>query len=267
MKGNSPTRPPLNRKTLRERLVSGKPTLSSWISFPGSHQGEVVARSSFDAMTIDMQHGLMGFEEMVKLVAAAIRFGKPAAVRLPLESWGLVGRALDAGAEAVIMPMVNSEQEAKRLVALAKYPPAGSRSWGAYGAMLASGLSSQQYLKQANGRSAALAMIETREALARADAICSVPGLDGIFVGPGDLTISLSGGKTAAGNRAETQRAIQDIARAAGRAGVPAGIFCATPEDARRYAGMGYRFLTIDTDEGLLAEACERCVEAARRLI
>jgi 4-hydroxy-2-oxoheptanedioate aldolase len=267
MNGSSPTRSPSSRKTLRQRLDSGKPVVSSWIGFPGSHQGEVVARSSFDAMTIDMQHGLMGFEEMAKLVAAAIRFDRPAAVRVPLESWGLIGRVLDAGAEAVIMPMVNSRQEAERLVALAKYPPAGSRSWGAYGAMHASGLSSHQYLKQANGLSVALAMIETREALAQADAICSVPGLGGIFVGPSDLTISLSGGKTATGNRAEAQRAILDIARAARRAGVPAGIFCATPEDAQRYAGMGYRFLTIDTDEGLLAQACERCVEAARRLI
>ncbi|MDP9139025.1 MAG: aldolase/citrate lyase family protein [Pseudomonadota bacterium] len=257
----------MSGETLRQRLASGKPLLSSWIGFPGSHQGEVIARSPFDAMTIDMQHGLMGFEEMAKLVAAAIRARKPVAVRVPLESFGLVGRALDTGADAVIMPMVNSMQEAERLVALAKYPPAGSRSWGAYGALLATGLSSQQYLERANRLSAAWAMIETREALACADAICSVAGLDGVFVGPGDLTISLSGGKTVAGKGAETQRAIRDIARAAQRAGVPAGIFCATPEEARRYAGMGYRFLTIDTDDGLLADACERCVAAARRLL
>ncbi len=217
-----------------------------------------MARSPFEAMTIDMQHGLMDFGEAVSIVDVSLAYQKPPIVRVPLEGWGLAGRFLDVGVQGIIMPMVNTPEDAKRLVSFTKYPPMGSRSWGSYAATTVSGMAPSEYLQKANGIVMALAMVETRQALDAVDAICSTPGLDGVFVGPSDLSISLSNGESNDTQLDDTQKAIRAIATAAKRANIVCGIYCANMELARKYASLGYQFLTVGSDSNYLASGIDR---------
>jgi 4-hydroxy-2-oxoheptanedioate aldolase len=239
--------------SLRQTLNSGEPLYSSWLGFPGVAQASVIARSPLGAMTVDMQHGLMDFGEAVSLVQLALAQGKPPIVRVPLEGWGTAGRFLDVGAQGIIMPMVNTKQDAASLVAATKYPPQGSRSWGSYAASTISGMSPADYLQKANGIVMAFAMVETRQALESVDAICSTPGLDGVFVGPSDLSISLSNGKSNDTQLDETQKAIAAIAAAAKRANIVSGIYCANMALARKYAGLGYRYFPVGSDASYIS--------------
>lgn len=243
--------------SLRKRLVSGEPLYTSWISLPGVLQAEILARSPFEATLIDMQHGLMGFAEMVSLTNVSLAHAKPVILRVPLEGWGLVGRALDVGAQGIVMPMVNTVEDARRLVTMTKYPPEGLRSWGSYATVSHPEFSPSEYLRNANAISMAFAMVETRESLNIVDDICSTAGLDGVFVGPSDLSISLSGGKSNDSQVRETQEALKVIVTAAKRAKIAAGIYCATPELARRYAAMGFSLLPIGSDAMYLAKGIE----------
>jgi 4-hydroxy-2-oxoheptanedioate aldolase len=244
--------------SLRQRFSSGEPLYSSWIGFPGVSQAAVMARSQFAAMTIDMQHGLMDFGEAVSLAQVALAHDKPPIIRVPLEAWGIAGRLLDIGVQGIVMPMVNTEEDAKRLVSSTKYPPAGTRSWGSYTATTVSGMAPSEYLQKANGIVMAFAMVETRQALEAVDAICSTPGLDGVFVGPSDLSISLSNGRSNETQLEETQQAIGAIATAAKKANIVSGIYCANMALARKYLSIGYSYLPIGSDANYLANGIEQ---------
>lgn len=239
--------------SLRQALSSGQPLYSSWLGFAGVAQASVITRSPFGAFTVDMQHGLMDFGEAVSLVQLALAQGKPPIARVPLEGWGIAGRFLDVGAQGIIMPMVNTPEDARRLVAATKYPPLGSRSWGSYAATTISGMSPADYLQKANGIVMAFAMVETRQALESVKAICSTPGLDGVFVGPSDLSISLSSGKSNDTQLSETQEAIAAIAAAAKQANIVSGIYCANMTLARKYAGLGYRYFPVGSDASYIS--------------
>jgi 4-hydroxy-2-oxoheptanedioate aldolase len=216
-----------------------------------------MARSAFEAVTIDMQHGLMDFAEAVSLVQISLAHQKAPIVRVPLEGWGIAGRFLDIGAQGIVMPMVNSPEDARRLVSVTKYPPMGVRSWGSYAATSISGMAPSEYLQKANGIVMAFAMVETRQALDQVDAICSTPGLDGVFVGPSDLSISLSNGKTNDTQLEATQKAITQIAAAAKRANILCGIYCATIALAQKYRALGYSYFPIGSDANYLAHGIE----------
>lgn len=244
--------------SLRQKFTSGEPVYSSWIGFPGVSQATVMARSPFGAMTIDMQHGLMDFGEAVSLAQVALAHETPPIVRVPLEAWGIAGRFLDVGVQGIVMPMVNTPEDAKQLVSFTKYPPAGTRSWGSYAATTISGMAPSEYLQKANSIVMAFAMVETRQALEAVDAICSTPGLDGVFVGPSDLSISLSNGKSNETQLQETQKAIGAIAAAARKANVICGIYCANMALAQKYSSMGYKYLPIGSDANYLASGIEQ---------
>lgn len=224
---------------------------------PGIHQAEAVARAGFEGCLIDLQHGLNGYRDMVEMIMAVNRAGKPAFVRPPLGDNGMVSRALDAGAAVIISPMINSVEDAKALVASAKYPPVGERSWGPIQALPASGLNAADYLQQANDMAMVFAMIETQAAIDAIDDICAVPGLDGVFVGPYDMSISLSGGAFADADSEAVTRALPKIVTSANKAGKLAGIYASTPEQVERFAGLGFRFIAGASDYSILAVGVE----------
>ena len=153
----------------------------------GSQLAGQMARLPFEGVCIDMQHGMIGFSDAVDMIAAISNAGRPAIVRVLWNEPGLIGQSLDAGAAAVIVPMVNSKAQAEALVKAAKYPPLGGRSWGGYTAFQTYGLSPADYLQKANTITQVFAMIETQAALDAVEEIAAVPGLDGLFVGPSDL--------------------------------------------------------------------------------
>jgi 4-hydroxy-2-oxoheptanedioate aldolase len=180
---------------------------------------------------------------------------------VPWNEPGSIMRALDAGAEGVIVPMVNTPEEARAAAGASRYPPLGYRSWGP----LRSGMAQPDFNPAlGNEQTICLVMIETYQAVDDVDAILDVPGVDGVFVGPNDLAISHSGANAGAGTSERDVEMIERVAGACARRGLVAGISCTGPEDARRWERAGYSLLGMPSDAGLLGEAMLAWLTAAR---
>ena len=186
------------------------------------------------------------------MTSAITAAGVPTVVRVLWNDPGLVGFALDMGAAAVIAPMTNSVAQTEALVKAAKYPPLGQRSWGGYTMVQSSGVSPGDYLKQANTQTLAFAMIETQEALDLVDQIAAVKGLDGLFVGPSDLSIALSKGAGIDRLGAHTLAAMEKVAVACKKNSIVAGAFAGTADGIKAYRKLGFRFLAGPIDNDLL---------------
>jgi 4-hydroxy-2-oxoheptanedioate aldolase len=250
--------------TLRERLSQEEPLYFGWCSLPGVLHAEAMAKLPFEATCIDMQHGLMSYADLPAMVPALNGQGKYSIVRVLWNEPGLIGQALDTGAHMIIAPMVNTAADASKMVQAAKYPPMGQRSWGSYALSQHGGLSKEDYLANGNMITMAVAMIETEEAVENAEAICATPGLDGIFVGPNDLTISLSKGKRIDPTHEQSQKAFQKIAQVAKKHGLPAGIFGGAPSFVKGAVAMGYKFLSSNPDASLMRDGANAFLAAVR---
>src|SRR3974390_3789076 len=182
---------------LAGRLRAGETVYSGWCGLPYPLVAETLARDGFAAVAIESQHGLWDVAGILAGIAAVRQGGAAPVVRVPWGDFALVSRVLDFGAEGIIAPMINRPADARALVAAAKFPPIGERSWGPHRATTFAGLSDQSvYLREANDHIVTLAMIETRTALQNFDAIIETPGIAGFFLGPSVLSIALSDGKT-----------------------------------------------------------------------
>ena len=237
---------------LRQRLATGEPFLFSWMSVPSAALAAQLARLPFDGVCLDMQHGMIGFSDAVPMIAAINAAGRPALVRSLWNDPAIPGQAFDAGAVCVISPMVNTRAQAEALVRAAKYPPMGARSWGGYTALQASGLAPSEYLREANRMTMVFAMVETGEALHNVEDIAATPGLDGLFVGPSDLSITLSRGAGIDKLGQETLAAMRKVSDAARRHGLVAGAFGGSAEVIRTYQSLGFTFLAAAVDVDLL---------------
>jgi 4-hydroxy-2-oxoheptanedioate aldolase len=237
---------------IRAKLADGKPFIFPWVGMPGAVQAAQIARMGFDAVAIDLQHSTVGNEEAAKMVAAINAAGSPAVLRLRWNDPGLIGFALDMGAAAIIVPMTNSVAQVEAMVKAAKYPPTGQRSWGGYTMVQAAGVTAAEYLKQANSQTLCFAMIETQEALDVVDKIATVKGLDGLFVGPSDLSIALSNGAKIDRLGAGTLAAMKKVVAACKANKLIAGAFAGTLDGVKAYTDIGFQFLAGLTDTELM---------------
>lgn len=250
---------------LRETMEAGDLVLSAWSGLTDPMVHEALARSPFDAVTFDMQHGLHDLASVREGIARVALLGKPAIVRLALEDRANAARFLDFGASAVVMPMIEGADDARAFVEAVKYPPLGLRSFGPGRAAELHGYASAvDYTAAANAGTLAFAMIETRAAMDNLGAILSLDGLDGVFVGPSDLSIALSGTGTLDTGSEAAVFAIQAIAEAAQARGKLAAIYAVTPDEARLYASFGYRLVCIASDLGFLKAGAFAVEEAVR---
>ncbi len=247
---------------LRARLSQPKPFFLSWMTIPSAGLAGQMARLPIEGVCLDMQHGMIGFSDAVGMIAAINAAGRAAVVRCLWNEPGTIGQALDAGAAAVIAPMVNSRAQAEALVRAAKYPPLGGRSWGGYTALQASGLAPGEYLKQANRMSPVFAMVETVEALEAVESIAATPGLDGLFVGPSDLSITLSNGAGIDKTGPRTIEAMKRISAAASANGIVAGAFGGNADVIQAYLKIGYTFIAAGVDVDLLQAGAAALLKA-----
>jgi 4-hydroxy-2-oxoheptanedioate aldolase len=237
----------------------GGTVVNGWLHVPSSFSAEVMAHAGWDSLTIDMQHGPVGYESLVPMLQAISTTDTVPVVRVLWNDPGLIMRVLDAGCYAVICPMINTREEAEAFVGACRYPPAGNRSFGPYRATLYGG---QDYTDHANETVVTLAMIETREALDNLEEIVGVQGLDAVFVGPSDLGQNLGHGPGTDREEPEVLEAIDSILAAARGHGLTAGIFTGTPEYASRMVEKGFRFVTISSDVRLMAAAAAAAMGA-----
>ena len=166
----------------------GRPAVSGWLSIPAPFSAEIMAHQGWDALTVDLQHGLIDYQTAVDMLTAISTTETVPLARVPWLEFGLIMKLLDAGAYGVICPMVNTREDAQNLVRAGRYPPAGTRSFGPVRAAIYGGA---DYVENANDEIVLLAMIETEEALDNVKEIAAVSGLDGLFIGPNDLAKSL----------------------------------------------------------------------------
>jgi 4-hydroxy-2-oxoheptanedioate aldolase len=249
---------------LRERLSDGKPFLFSWMSMAGTTLASQIARLPLDGVALDLQHGMIGISEAVPMIAAIADVEKTPIVRVLWNDPGLVGQAFDAGAAIVIAPMINSRAQCEALVKAAKYPPMGQRSWGGYTMVQVAKMTPGEYLKMANSSTLVFAMIETREALDAVDEIATVPGLDGLFVGPSDLSIALSNGAGIDKTSAVTLAAMEKVAAACKRNKLVAGAFAGSPDVMNQYIARGFNFLAAVVDVDLLRQGAEAAIKGVK---
>ena len=181
---------------IREIWQAGGAVVNGWLAIPNSFSAETMAHQGWDSLTIDLQHGVVDYQTMVTMLQAISTTDTVPVVRVPWLEPGILMKALDAGAYGVICPMVNTRADAEKLVAYTHYAPRGTRSFGPVRALLYGGA---DYPQHANDTIVTFAMIETAEGMANLDAIAATPGLDGIYVGPADLTLSLTQGRLAPG--------------------------------------------------------------------
>jgi 4-hydroxy-2-oxoheptanedioate aldolase len=255
----------VGERTLAARLRGGETVFTAWSAIPDPLVAEFLARSPFGAVVLDMQHGCHTPESVLRGVPAVMLAGKPAVVRVPVGRFDMASRALDFGASAVIAPMVNSVADAKAFAAAMKFPPVGERSWGPTRVLgLLGEKDLQAYLRSANADTLAIAMVETRAALAVLDDILALDGIDGIFVGPSDFSIAFSEGARVDPFDAEMLKAAADVAARTARAGKVACTLGTTGEAAARFRELGFRFIAIANDFGYLTRGAAALLDAAR---
>jgi 4-hydroxy-2-oxoheptanedioate aldolase len=248
---------------LKARLKSGKACVNAWLAIPSGFSAEVMAQCGFDSVTVDMQHGVQDYQSMVQCFQAMDKYPITPMVRVPWNEPGIIGKVLDGGAWGVICPMVNTPAEAKALASACLYPPNGKRSNGpiraaAYG-------EASPYQSIANDEVLVVPMIETQEAIDNIDGILDVPGIGGIYVGPSDLGLSLGMKPMLDREEPEIFPIYEKLVKATSRRGQFAGIHNATGAYAARMIAMGFRFVTLANDSGLMARAAREQIAITRK--
>mmetsp|Transcript_49594 Transcript_49594/g.160220 ORF Transcript_49594/g.160220 Transcript_49594/m.160220 type:complete len:283 (+) Transcript_49594:2-850(+) len=240
--------------------------IAAWIVGGSPLYTEVIARQGFDAVVVDQQHGTGEVVPLLQAIDAArdAAGNAPlAVVRIEELSDGAIAKALDAGAAALICPMINSVEECEAFVRATKFPPAGHRSYGPHRAALGWEGSRGDWTRASNTCVQSFAMLETRGALEDLDAILSVDGLSGIFVGPNDLGLALGHDPTDS-PEGEVLEAVRHALRLAHAHGRQAAIFCADPATARRMADEGFDLVVAGIDLGWAASGAASALAGVR---
>ena len=226
--------------------------INAWLGIPSTITAEIVSRQGFDAITIDLQHGITDYSSAVPMLQAISASDATPMARVPWLEPGIIMKLLDAGALGIVCPMINTPEDAERFVRYCRYAPDGDRSFGPVRAGLVHG---PGYVKQANDSIITLAMVETGQALAQVADIARTPGLTGVYIGPSDLGLSL--GYEAKPDQTEpvVMDAIKRILEAAKHAGIKAGIHCLAPAYARGMLELGFDLVTMGTDIRLFTDA------------
>ena len=246
---------------LRQLWAEDKAAINGWLAIPSSFSAEVMAHQGWDSLTIDLQHGVIDYAALVPMLQAISTTTTVPIVRVPWLEPGILMKVLDAGAYGVICPMINTREEAQRLVHFTHYAPQGTRSFGPIRASLYGGA---DYPQHANTTIVTFAMIETAQALDNLDSILSVEGLDAIYIGPSDLSLSLGCKPVFDDLEPKAQQAIEHIVARAKAHGVVAGIHNGRADVASARVALGYRFVTLGSDARLLAAGSQELLTAMR---
>ena len=251
----------MRENRLRALWKSGGAAVNGWLAIPNSFSAETMAHQGWDSLTIDLQHGVIDYQSMIPMLQAISTTNTVPIVRVPWLEAGILMKSLDAGAYGVICPMINTREDAQKLVAWTHYAPRGTRSFGPVRALLYGGA---DYPQHANDTIVTFAMIETAQALDNLDAILSVEGLDAIYIGPSDLSLALGCRPVFDDLDPKAQQAVDHILARAKAHGVVAGIHNGSTDGARARMASGFQFLTVSSDARLMAAGSQQVLKAMR---
>jgi 4-hydroxy-2-oxoheptanedioate aldolase len=244
--------------TFQQALASGGPVWGGWITGPTAIGPEEFARAGYDYVGFDAQHGYIDDADIAIMLRRLEHVPIGTAVRLPNADAAPIGRVLDAGADAIIVAMIESADQAAAAVAATRYPPAGVRSFGP----LRAGLGADTTALEARVR--VFAMIETAAALADVEAICAVPGLAGIYVGPADLAISMGVEVAKATTDPDVRAAIIGVRKAASAAGLVPAIHAGNGRVGHAMAELGFQMITLAAESQALRRGATAALEEAK---
>ncbi len=247
--------------SVRQTIAAGGRVLNGWCSIASSHLAEILGHQGYDSLTIDMQHGAIGYEAAFHMLQAISTTPAMPMVRVPWNDPAMIMKLLDAGAYGVICPMINARAEAEAFVGAGRYPPRGYRSFGPNRAVQYAGA---DYARHADREVLLLAMIETRAGLDAVEEIVSVAGLDGIYVGPGDLSLALGAPPSMAPTEPRVLEAMSRVRERTRRAGLIAAVHTDGAATAAQRFAEGFQLCTLQNDTRLLINAASAQVKAAR---
>lgn len=251
----------MRENRLRTLWREDKAVVNGWLAIPNGFAAEVMAHQGWDSLTIDLQHGVIDYPAMVGMLQAISTTPTVPVVRVPWLEPGIIMKTLDAGAYGVICPMVNTREDAQKLVAWTHYAPRGTRSFGPVRALYYGGA---DYAQHANDTVVVFAMIETAQALDNLDAILSVEGLDAIYIGPSDLSLALGCKPVFDDVDPKVAQAMAHILERATAHGVKAGVHNGVPEVALARIAKGFRFVTVSSDARLIAAGAQQILREMR---
>tara|TARA_B100001057_G_scaffold228661_1_gene228927 strand:+ start:5694 stop:6482 length:789 start_codon:yes stop_codon:yes gene_type:complete len=249
----------MRKNKLKELFKSGKPIINSWLAIPSSFSSEIMANQGWDSLTIDLQHGLIDYSNAVSLLQAISTTETVPMARVNWNEPGQIMKILDAGCYGIICPMVSNRKEAEKFVQACQYPPKGYRS---FGPIRASIYGENDYAKYANEEILKLAMIETKEALEKLDEILDTPNLDGIYIGPADLSLAV--GEEPGFDKSEKTKAYKEILRileAAKKRNLLTGLHNGTAEYAQKMIDKGFNLVTVGSDSRYVSAGAKSDLE------
>ncbi|WP_425419321.1 HpcH/HpaI aldolase family protein [Oricola indica] len=246
---------------VRRVWAEGRAAVNGWIAVPSVLNVEAMAKARWDALTVDMQHGTADYADLLSILPVIEKSGAAPIVRVPWLDEAAIMRSLDAGALGIIAPMIETREDAERLVSACRYPPDGARSFGPVRARFAWG---DDYARIAKEEVLVFAMIETKAAVANLDAILSVPGLSGIYIGPADLSLSHGFSPGFDREEPEMQTLIADIRKRSATAGLRCCLHCGSPAYAARAAADGMDLVTIGSDARFVEAGAAAAVKGFR---
>jgi len=242
---------------LKNLLETGNPIVSGWCCITDPRYLETITDHPFDAIVLDMQHGFFDETSVQNAIATLIARGKVPLVRIPLARWDIASRVMDFGALAVIAPMINSAEDARALVSATRLVPVGERSFGSRHAASLFRIDSNEYLENYDSCSLALAMIETREAYDNLDEIIEVEGLDGVLIGPGDLSSSFRQNRIPDAYGIDTIEVVKDIVIRCKNANKKTAAFSINPVAANMLNGLGVDIISVGIDDSYIASGVD----------
>jgi 4-hydroxy-2-oxoheptanedioate aldolase len=251
----------MRENRLKQMWKDDRAALGGWLVIPSSVSAEFMAHTGVDWACVDLQHGQIDYQVGVTMLQAISTTETVPIVRVPWNEPGIIMKCLDAGAYGVIVPMVNSRAEAEAAVGACRYAPQGYRSYGPGRAVLYAG---RDYAANANETVLCICMIETREAIENAEEIISTPGLDAIYIGPSDLSVSLGLQPAYDQTAPEFTSAIERVLEVCRQHRVIAGVHAGTPEVAKKRIEQGFRFVQMCDDAGSLARGAAAAVMEMR---
>jgi len=248
----------LRKNKLKKLFKEGKAAINGWIEMPSSYSAEVMAHQGWDSLTIDMQHGAIDQSDVLQIFQAISITDVVPVARVNWNEPGQIMKVLDYGAYGIICPMVSNRNQAEKFVQACMYPPKGYRSFGPTRGFMYGG---SDYVDHANNEILKIAMIETKEALNELDKIMKTPGLDGVYIGPADLSLAI--GEKPGFDKPEghpTYEQILNILNYAKKNNLVAGIHNASPEYAKKMINIGFQIVTVGSDKIFMSDGAQSIV-------
>ena len=254
----------MRRNPVKEKLRRGEPTIGTWLSLGDLYATRVLARMGWDWLTLDIEHGAIDWSQAAMIFAAVADAGCVPLARVPEGMHSLIKRVLDAGAWGIVVPMVDTVEQAQAAIAAAKYPPTGNRSVGGGMHAMNFGAPASEYYERANDEILVVLQTESPRGIENAEAIYSLPGCDAIFIGPNDLRFQMRKPDGTFPTPEEHEAAVQQVIAIGKKVGCPTGIHTFDTASCNQRVAQGMQFLALGSDLSMMSAKASEFLKAVK---